>query len=208
MHTVLETTKRVLRGEPGKHAGLFAILSALGLASPIMVSSGHCAQLQIIKAFGNPDQTGKNPYSPLTEGRSDGVLYGTTYAGGLGNAGTVFAINKDGSNYRILHHFGVINADGVQLYGRVIECSDGALYGTTWRGGTHDTGTVFKLNKDGSGYAILHSFGPAPADGNNPPAGLIEGSNGFLYGTTQLGGTTGQGTTYVWSEGRWPTAGR
>jgi uncharacterized repeat protein (TIGR03803 family) len=195
MLTLLEITKRLLRGELGKHAGLFARLPALGLASVITVSSGQCAQLQILKAFGNPDQTGQSPYSPLTEG-SDGVLYGTTYTGGLGNSGTVFAINKDGSNYKILHHFGVTNADGAQLYGRVIQCSDGNLYGTTWAGGTHGAGTVFKLNIDGSGYTILRSFGQAPTDGNNPPAGLLQGSDGFLYGTTQLGGAHSAGTTF------------
>ena len=195
MINAFKTQKETWERRACQLAHFWSILALLGLVVPAMLSTGDGAQLQIIKSFGNPYQTGQNPYSPLTEG-SDGLLYGTTSAGGLRNFGTVFSIGKDGSNYKILHNFGVTNADGAVLYGRVTECSDGVLYGTTWQGGTYGAGTIFKLNKDGSGYTVLRSFGPAPADGNNPPAGLIQGSDGFLYGTTQIGGAHSAGIAF------------
>src|SRR5262249_52444579 len=71
----------------------------------------------------------------------------------------------------------------------VIEGTDGALYGTTYDGGTSSSGTVFKLNKDGTGYRVLLNFDGQ--NGANPVAGLISGSNSVLYGTTYIGGFLG-----------------
>src|SRR5262245_44434003 len=103
MLIAFESQKGTLAERARKRATAWLILAALGLYTMMLSNSGG-AQLQTIKSFGNPDQTGQNPYSPLTEG-SDGLLYGTTSAGGLKNFGTVFAIRKDGSNYTILHNF-------------------------------------------------------------------------------------------------------
>ena len=138
---------------------------------------------------------GENPEAGLIEG-SDGALYGTTYFANSSNRGTVFKINKDGSGYSVLHIFTGYPGDGQQPTGRLLQGSDGALYGTTLFGGSYGAGTVFTLNKDGSGYGVLYNFG-ASGDGAGPIAGLIEGSDHALYGTTQLGGGTGyQGTVF------------
>src|SRR5437588_932142 len=53
-------------------------------------------------------------------------------------------------------------------------------------GGKTNAGTIFKLDKDGTGYEILHSF--IWVDGRVPLAGLIEGRDGALYGTASEGG--------------------
>ncbi len=76
-----------------------------------------------------------------------------------------------------------------------MEGSDGALYGTTYYGGSNNVGTVFKLNKDASSYRVLLHFGAA-GDGLNPYAGVVEGSDGALYGTTQYGGSDTVGTLF------------
>jgi uncharacterized repeat protein (TIGR03803 family) len=47
---------------------------------------------------------------------------------------------------------------------------------------------VFRLNKDGSGYTVLHAFADSPGGGLYPSAELVEGSDGALYGTTREGG--------------------
>src|SRR5262249_52146706 len=47
-------------------------------------------------------------------------------------------------------------------------------------------GTVFRVQQDGSGFTVLHSF--TGNDGDQPQAGLIEGPDGTLYGTTLFGG--------------------
>src|SRR5207249_867233 len=89
---------------------------------------------------------------------SDGALYGTTEFGPT-SAGVVFKLNKDGSGYRVLYGFGGNAVDGGNPRVGVIEGTDGVLYGTTPVGGTNSGGTVFKLNKDGSGYQTLYHFG-------------------------------------------------
>ena len=110
---------------------------------------------------------------------NEGALYGTTGGGGAYTNqygfgfGTVFKLNKDGSGYSVLYSFGGLNGDGSGP-GGLIEGSDGALYGTTSGGGAYTNqygdglGTVFKLDKDGSGYSILRSFGGEVGDGQNP----------------------------------------
>jgi uncharacterized repeat protein (TIGR03803 family) len=65
-----------------------------------------------------------------------------------------------------------------------------ALYGTTFRGGALGTGTVFKVNLDGSGFVTLHS-----SDGG-PRASLLVVSN-TLYGTTESSGALGGETVFM-----------
>src|SRR5207249_4340846 len=148
--------------------------------------------------FGDPDlSTGINPSGSLALGK-DGRLYSTaTCFSAFGtNYATVFGMNRDGTGFKVLHHFGDIAGDGSSPANGVIEWSDRALYGTTSGGGSLRYGTVFKVNKDGSGYQILWNFqGYANGDGANPQAGLIEASDGVLYGTTYLGGA-GDGTVF------------
>src|SRR5207244_3067682 len=80
----------------------------------------------------------------------------------------------------------------------VIEASDGALYGTTLAGGSAGGyGTVYRINKDGTGLTLLHSFANGTAEGNTPAGRLIEGANGMLYGTTSSSGTTSSGTVFA-----------
>jgi len=47
---------------------------------------------------------------------------------------------------------------------------------------------LYKLNKDGSGYQIIHVFTARPTDGDGPNGGLVEADDGYLYGTTVYGG--------------------
>jgi uncharacterized repeat protein (TIGR03803 family) len=132
--------------------------------------------------------------SPLLEA-SDGKLYGTTYAGGTSNnAGTVYRLNKDGSGFEFLRAFNGVGGDGRHPSGRLVEGADGALYGTTERGGTNGWGTLFSLNKNGGGFAVLAVFGDAL--GKYPRGGLVIGPDGGFFGTTDQGGAMGFGTIF------------
>ncbi len=146
---------------------------------------------------------GQNPDSRLVEG-SDGNFYGTTYVGGfvspepiVGNYGTVFKITPSGE-LTTLYSFGQTASDGVGPVAGLVEGSDGNFYGTTEQGGGPDScGTVFEITPSGA-LTTLYSFCSQPngADGGNPQASLVEGSDGNFYGTTSGGGTNKAGTVF------------
>jgi uncharacterized repeat protein (TIGR03803 family) len=125
---------------------------------------------------------------------SGSVLYGTTWAGGSSGNGTVFSINTDGTGYSVLYNFAG-SPDGATPYAG-LTLSGNVLYGTTCGGGSSGNagnGTVFTINSDGTGYAVLKNF--AGRDGANPWADLTL-SGGVLYGTTVSGGSSDNGTVF------------
>lgn len=128
----------------------------------------------------------------LCEG-GDGFLYGAAESGGALGFGSLFCLAMDGSNFAVLHDF--TGAEGRTPRCRLLLGSDGALYGTAESGGSGGFGTIYTLARDGSGFTVLHHF-TAPATGTRPNAGLIEASDGALYGTTRFGGTNGAGMVY------------
>jgi uncharacterized repeat protein (TIGR03803 family) len=79
----------------------------------------------------------------------------------------------------------------------LIQATDGDLYGTTLAGGAHGYGTVFKIYPSGT-FTTLHSFCSQSdcLDGEFPQTGLVQATNGNLYGTTILGGNYGSGTIF------------
>ena len=117
-------------------------------------------------------------------------LYGTTAAGGSSSQGTVFSVNADGTDLRILVRFNGTN--GVNPQSDLT--FDGArLYGTTMQGGSSGLGTVFSVNTDGTDLQTLVNF--TDANGRYPEGGMtLVGSR--LYGTTTSGGTSNKGTLF------------
>ena len=83
---------------------------------------------------------------------------------------------------------------------RLVQGPDGSFYGTTEQGGAYGVnsyGTVFKINSTGTFSNLLSFTGTGGAyPGANPVAGLIWGADGNLYGTTQYGGTSNNGTVF------------
>jgi uncharacterized repeat protein (TIGR03803 family) len=137
--------------------------------------------------------------------QSGTTLYGATTRGGASGNGTLFKVNADGSGYTVLKDFNN-QPDGSKPNGGLV-LSGATLYGTTAYGGMNDSGTLFQINTDGSGYTLLYHFsavtftGSYPietytnADGAWPKAGLTL-SGTTLYGTTWQGGATGYGTIF------------
>jgi len=134
---------------------------------------------------------------------SGNTLYGTASAGGTNGSGDVFAVNTDGTSFKVLHTFSPFyfsafygtwsNLDGVTS-GAGLVLSGNTLYGTAAFGGTNTVGTVFAVNADGTGFTVLHTFNGL--DGVAPGANLLL-SNNVLYGTTSGGGTNGAGTIFA-----------
>jgi hypothetical protein len=95
---------------------------------------------------------------------------------------------------RVLHRFTGNDGDAPQA--PLFEASDGNFYGTTLDGGDDGKGcvqqclgTVFKVTPDGQ-FALLHTFGAPYVDGSLPYGSLVEGPDGYLYGTTFEGGSS------------------
>lgn len=169
---------------------------AAGLA--LFLSSGAWGEtgFQEVRSFGFPERMGDSASAGVIQG-SDLKLYGTTVEGGAnGNYGVVYSLYSDGSGYQVLHHFLAAPTDGSQSVAALAEGPGGVIYGTTSTGGAANGGTVFKLNKDGSGYSVLHHFGTPADDGQNLQAGVRFGSDGMLYGATRMGGLFGAGTLF------------
>ena len=165
----------------------------------VVASANGSWTLSQLHSFGNPALSANQPSSGLILA-SDGKLYGTASGGGANNAGVVFRSNKDGSGFQIICDFAPPGADGLgarRPVAGVLEASDGKFYGTTFAGGTHSGGTVYCLERDGSGFQVIHDFERSSEDNGADPYGeLIEGRDGLLYGTTRSGGSLDNGTIF------------
>jgi uncharacterized repeat protein (TIGR03803 family) len=122
---------------------------------------------------------GYTPYAGLVIG-PDNALHGTTWAGGAGGYGTVFRVETDGSGFEKLHDFDL--TDGGSPDAALVVGPDGALYGTTYAGGTGNGGVVFKIQADGSGFTKLYEF-DSSVGGASPQSALVVGPDNALYGT-------------------------
>ncbi len=153
-------------------------------------------QERVLHNFSDNGKDGLRPEGSLTFDKA-GNLFGTTDAGGIYNAGTVFELTPGaggGWTRKILHNFNPSGKDGVNPRGGLIFDASGNLYGTTYvGGGPKDGGTVFELIPQVGGTwseRILHSFGNNPKDGELPLGSLIFDAAGNLYGTTIDGGSS------------------
>ncbi|HMN74329.1 MAG TPA: hypothetical protein PKA55_20895 [Rhodoblastus sp.] len=194
MSTALRRRKVALRAS--------ALLSAFFLlASPGSISSALAQESVIFTFFG---ARGAAPVGPLAVG-DDGSLYGTTLGGGAnGTTGTVFRLTPPvppATNWKetVLYSFAAPK-DGYNPPGGVIFGPDGALYGTTWFGGSYDSGTIFKLSPPPEGQTawketVLHSF-QARSAGTIFFASIIFGPDDAIYGTTSNGGASDGGTVF------------
>jgi uncharacterized repeat protein (TIGR03803 family) len=134
---------------------------------------------------------GQYPYARLLA--LNGALYGTTYQGGASYGwGTVFKVSTSGVE-KVLYRFQA-GKDGAHPYYAGLVERNGALYGTTYQGGASGAGTVYKLETSGAGEHVVYSF-QGGNDGQYPYDGPIF-VNGSLYGTTNLGGSSGAGTVF------------
>jgi uncharacterized repeat protein (TIGR03803 family) len=173
---------------------LTALIASLGLQPPGRAAAQAFTNLHVFTATAGPGLTnsdGVNPNGGLL--LSGNILYGTAPNGGSAGAGTVFAINTDGSGFTNLYNAAsplTINpAGGVTLSGNT-------LYGATSAGGPAHRGNVFKVNTDGLASASVYNF---TNTGLASPNGGMILSGDTLYGTTFQGGngSSSDGTVFV-----------
>jgi uncharacterized repeat protein (TIGR03803 family) len=143
--------------------------------------------------FAGGTNDGSTPNGALIQG-TDANFYGTATAGGRGThgSGVVFRISPGGV-YTNIYSFGADAIDGSTPVGALVQGRDGNLYGTTLSGGSNNFGTIFRIDPNGSNYAVLHRFAGGFYYGNNDGltsyGSLVEGPDGYFYGTASQGGT-------------------
>jgi uncharacterized repeat protein (TIGR03803 family) len=141
---------------------------------------------------------------------TDGTMYGTTNAGGLGQpgphnsfgAGIIYKISTSGTGFTKLHDFDGDQNGGPQ--GELMFGQDGYIYGTQYGGGQYNEGVVFRIAKNGSGYQVLYNFKGVnqpggSTDGAQPEGRLAQDPDGTIYGTTTIGGSPPSGYGTAWS---------
>ena len=162
------------------------ISSALIVSMPAFAQT---ASFTVLHSFAGDD--GRWPTKGLSLG-NDGLLYGTTSAGGTAENGTIFSISSVGA-FNSLYSFSDSggfpgsNAEGAGPAELALG-ADGKWYGTTSYAGPAGTGTVFQY-ESGKAPRVLHFF--KGSDGAQPFVGLLPSSDGAFYGTTIQGGTNG-----------------
>lgn len=128
----------------------------------------------------------------------NGVLYGTTAFGGAYGYGTLFALDATTGVEKVLYSFcsQLECTDGQNPNSALVEVN-GVLYGTTQFGGTGQGGTIFALDPNTGSETVLFSFGRGYT-GEQPISDMIN-VRGTLYGTTQIGGGSGNAGGTVFS---------
>jgi uncharacterized repeat protein (TIGR03803 family) len=202
---LIQATNGLLYGETQNGGILCAVEPDYGCGT--LFSIDTTGKLTTLYTF-TGQQDGAQPEEALLQA-SDGNLYGTTLYGGdssctvSGNTGcgTIFKIDST-RNFTLLHEF-TGGAEGGVPFSSLIQAGNGDFYGTATAGGDPSCsvtasgenypsyvgcGTVFQMDSAGNVNA-LYSFKGSPNDGSNPFAAVVEGSDGYLYGTTRWGGT-------------------
>jgi uncharacterized repeat protein (TIGR03803 family) len=134
---------------------------------------------------------GAEPRAGLIRG-SDGQAYGTTNAGGEHGLGVVYRLTRD-HRIKVVHSFAGGAQDGATPFTSSVVEADGALYGTTYRGGGIDEGVAYRLESD-IGMTILHDFGiPFRAAQSGD---LMLASDGNFYGASESGGQHDSGAVF------------
>lgn len=171
-----------------------------------MTPSGTITTIHNFCTAGIPCPDGGNAQGGLVQA-SDGNLYGTAprggdpscSLGGFDGCGTIFRISLSGT-FTLLHDFHY--TDGAGPGSRMVQATDGFLYGVTGNGGSGSAcsggcGTIYRISPSGP-FSLLYNFCSASGctDGATPIGGLIQGIDGKFYGTTAIGGANNMGEVY------------
>jgi uncharacterized repeat protein (TIGR03803 family) len=187
----------LVQASDGNFFGTTAFGGAAGEGTIFKISSS--GNFALVYSFSEPSAV--VPW-PLIQA-SDGSFYGTTVGGGALNYGTVFKMDSAGQ-VTVLHSFS--GSDG-QEPTTLLQASDGNFYGTTDFSGDlscnipaaasanlYGCGTVFKMDPLGN-VTVLHAFAGGSSDGS-VPGGLIQGTDGNLYGVASGGGSANDGVVF------------
>ena len=178
-----------IQGTDGNWYGTASLSGAQGVGTVYKVTSiGTFTTL-----FGFDITRGSEPSAPLVQG-SDGNFYGTTVFGGTNGGGVVFKITSAGA-LTVLFNFDTTH--GRLPRSPLIQGLDGNFYGTTQSGGVSASGEGFKITSSGV-LTVLHNMNGS-SEGGSPYAGMVQASDGNLYGANDNAGGSAAGTLFKMS---------
>jgi uncharacterized repeat protein (TIGR03803 family) len=126
--------------------------------------------------------------------RLNAIAYEAGFTDSTVTSGLYTIISSPAASLNILYNFNAANNGGIDPPAGLVLASDGNFYGTTYHGGSSNDGTVFKLTSTGVLTSLVTFTGTA--NGANPNASLVQGSDGNFYGTTLNGGSNSDGTIF------------
>jgi uncharacterized repeat protein (TIGR03803 family) len=173
----------------------------------------------VLHSFAGGATEGAYPLWTSLRMDKSGNLYGVTDEGGASNVGVVYELTSSGA-MTVLHNFAGGTADGCNPFGAPVMDAAGNLYGTAELCGSVNKGIVWKLSSDGT-ETVLQNLTGETGSGAYPSAGAVLDTQGNLYGDTEGGGPTSNGTVYELSQngtltvlhafigpdGQWPIGG-
>ena len=140
---------------------------------------------------------GGGPYLATPTFGADGTLYGSTLFGGTSGQGTFYQLDPGGvaPTYRVMHH--LTAAEGINPWPSLLATADGWFYSPVVGGNAEGNGAILRVNAAGD-LETMHAFrfNNGYATGRIATGQLIKGQDGYLYGTTFMGGGTGSG---IWT---------
>jgi len=192
----IEGNSQMIQGTDGSFYGTTEGGGTANKGTVFKITAGGTMTILHNFGDGSVSNDGYYPWAGVILG-TDGNFYGTTYDGGLG-AGTVFKMTYAGT-VTILHRFalGGGTTEPANPESALLQGTDGNFYGSSVAGGSAGLGTVYKVTPAGV-VTVLHHFndGSVSFDGFEPVGGLVQLSNGFMYGTAAAGGMNGDGVIY------------
>ena len=147
----------------------------------------------VTKKFDFDAITGGRPAFNMTLA-TNGKLYGANGSGGAYGYGTIFVFDPIEGTCVKVHDFDGPETGAVPL-GTLTLAYNGKLYGSTSWGGQHNNGTLFEFDYYRKTIVKRFDFDEATT-GKAPRSGLLQSSNGKLYGTTEQGGIHSQGVMF------------
>ena len=189
------TPSPLVLGLDGKFYGTTLTSLESGVKGTIFRISASGVLETLHKFAGIPD--GGAPTAGLIQG-SDCNFYGVASGGGANanSSGTVFRMTPGGV-YTVLYSFdlqssGLAHSNGTEPDWRLVQASNGKLYGSTNRGGANGFGIVFEVGLDGTFRKVVDLNRPSSVGGLFT---LIQASDGNLWGTNA--GVVPQSTLYT-----------
>jgi uncharacterized repeat protein (TIGR03803 family) len=161
----------------------------------IVYRSTTDGEVEILHVFDGP--SGSQPYSVPIQA-ADGNRYGTTAFGGEFGSGVLYRIDANGA-FSVMLSFPDRSTGPAYPYGKLVQGSNGSLYGTTAAGGAADNGTIYEIR--GGTLRTLYEF-KGGFEGDAGITGLTERSPDVFFGISPDGGSAALGSIYRFKPGK------